>query len=77
MHCEIYTPYASIAASQVVMAAVKPSKGLRRIVHHEPVHFASVASLLAAHLHQPTPERNHKLYSTVSTEKNILHMVVM
>jgi hypothetical protein len=34
----------------------------------------SVASLLAATLYQGNPDRNHKLWNIVSTERYILHM---
>ena len=37
----------------------------------------SVASLLAATLYQGNPDRNHKLYNIVSTERYILHMQVL
>jgi hypothetical protein len=33
-----------------------------------------VASLLAATLYQGNPDRNHKLWNIVSTERYILHM---
>jgi hypothetical protein len=34
----------------------------------------SVASLLAATLYQGNPDKNHKLWNIVSSEKYILHM---
>ena len=37
----------------------------------------SVASLLAATLYQGNPDRNHKLWNIVSSEKYILHMQVL
>jgi hypothetical protein len=37
----------------------------------------SVASLLAATLYQGNPDRNHKLWNFVSTERFILHMQVL
>jgi hypothetical protein len=37
----------------------------------------SVASLLAATLYQGNPDRNHKLWNIVSTERYILHMQVL
>jgi hypothetical protein len=39
--------------------------------------LASVASLLAATLYQRNPDRNHKLWNIVSTEKYILHIQVL
>jgi hypothetical protein len=35
--------------------------------------LGSVASLLAATLYQGNPDRNHKLWNSVSSEKYILH----
>jgi hypothetical protein len=37
----------------------------------------SVASLLAATLYQGNPDRNHKLWNIVSTERYILHMQML
>ena len=37
--------------------------------------FGSVAPLLAATIYQGNPDRNHKLWNIVSTEKYILHML--
>jgi hypothetical protein len=37
----------------------------------------SVASLLTATLYQGNPDRNHKLWNIVSTERYILHMQVL
>ena len=39
--------------------------------------LVSVASLLAATLYQGNPDRNHKLWNIVSTERFILHMQVL
>jgi hypothetical protein len=39
--------------------------------------LGSVTSLLAATLHQGNPDRNHKLWNIVSTERYILHMQVL
>jgi hypothetical protein len=39
--------------------------------------IASVASLLAETLYQGNPDRNHKLWNLVSTERDILHMQVL
>jgi hypothetical protein len=39
--------------------------------------LGSVASLLAATLCQGNPDRNHKLWNIVSSERNILHMQVL
>ena len=39
--------------------------------------LGSVASLLAATLYQGNPDRNHKLWNIVSTEKYLLHMQVL
>jgi hypothetical protein len=39
--------------------------------------LGSVASLLAAILYQGNPDRNHKLWNIVSTERYILHMQVL
>jgi hypothetical protein len=36
--------------------------------------LGSVASLLAATLYQGIPDRNHKLWIIVSSERDILHM---
>jgi hypothetical protein len=36
--------------------------------------LGSVSSLLAATLYQGNPDRNHKLWNIVSTERYILHM---
>jgi hypothetical protein len=36
--------------------------------------LGSVASLLAATLYQGNPDRNHKLWNMVSSERDILHM---
>jgi hypothetical protein len=36
--------------------------------------LGSVASLLAAILYQGNPDRNHKLWNIVSSERYILHM---
>ena len=36
-----------------------------------------VASLLAAALYQGNPDRNHKLWNIVSSERYILHMQVL
>jgi hypothetical protein len=37
----------------------------------------SVASLLAASLCQENPDRNHKLWNIVSTQRYIFHMQVL
>jgi hypothetical protein len=39
--------------------------------------LGSVASLLAATLYQGNPERSHKLWNIVSSERYILHMQVL
>jgi hypothetical protein len=39
--------------------------------------LGSVASLLAATLYQGHPDRNHKLWNIVSSERDILHMQVL
>jgi hypothetical protein len=39
--------------------------------------LGSVASLLAATLHQGNPDRNHKLWNIISFERYILHMQVL
>jgi hypothetical protein len=39
--------------------------------------LGSVASLLAATLYQGIPDRNHKLWIIVSSERDILHMQVL
>ena len=39
--------------------------------------LGSVASLLAATLYQGNPNRNHKLWNIVSSERYILHMQVL
>jgi hypothetical protein len=39
--------------------------------------LVSEASLLAATLYQGNPERNHKLWNIISSERYILHMQVM
>jgi hypothetical protein len=39
--------------------------------------LGSVASLLAATLYQGNPDRNHKLYNIVSSERYILYMQVL
>jgi hypothetical protein len=39
--------------------------------------LGSVASLLAATLYQDNPDRNHKLWNIVSTERDILLMQVL
>jgi hypothetical protein len=39
--------------------------------------LGSVASLLAAALYQGNPDRNHKLWNIVSSEKYIFHMQVL
>jgi hypothetical protein len=39
--------------------------------------LGSVASLLAAILYQGHPDRNHKLWNIVSSERFILHMQVL
>jgi hypothetical protein len=39
--------------------------------------LSSVASLLAATLYQGNPDRNHKLWNIVSSERYILHMQVL
>jgi hypothetical protein len=39
--------------------------------------FGSVASLLAATLYQGNPDRNHKLWNIVSSERYILHVQVL
>jgi hypothetical protein len=38
--------------------------------------LGAVASLLAATLYQGNPDRNHKLWNIVSSERYILHMQV-
>jgi hypothetical protein len=38
--------------------------------------LGSVASLLAAALYQGNPDRNHKLWNIVSSERYILHIGV-
>jgi hypothetical protein len=38
--------------------------------------LSSVASLLAATLYQGNPYRNHKLWNIVSSERDILHMLL-
>jgi hypothetical protein len=39
--------------------------------------LGSVASLLAATLYQGNPDRNHKLWNIVSSERYIPHMQVL
>jgi hypothetical protein len=39
--------------------------------------LGSVVSLLAATLYQRNPDRNHKLWNIVSSERYILHMQVL
>jgi hypothetical protein len=39
--------------------------------------LGSVASLLAATVYQGNPDRNHRLWNFVSTERYILHMQVL
>jgi hypothetical protein len=39
--------------------------------------LGSVAALLAATLYQGNPDRNHKLWNIVSSERDILHMQVL
>jgi hypothetical protein len=39
--------------------------------------LGSVASLLAATLYQGNPDRNHKLWNIISSERYILHMQVL
>jgi hypothetical protein len=39
--------------------------------------LGSIASLLAATFYQGNPDRNHKLWNIVSTERNILHKVYL
>jgi hypothetical protein len=39
--------------------------------------LGSVASSLVATLYQGNPDRNHKLWNIVSTERYILHMQVL
>jgi hypothetical protein len=39
--------------------------------------LGSVASLLAATLYQGNPDRDHKLWNIVSSERYILHMQVL
>jgi len=39
--------------------------------------LGSVASLSAATLYQGNPDKNHKLWNIVSTERYILHMQVL
>jgi hypothetical protein len=39
--------------------------------------LGSVASLLAATLYQGNPDRNHKLWNIVSSERYIFHMQVL
>jgi hypothetical protein len=39
--------------------------------------LGSVASMLAAKFYQRNPDRNHKLWNIVSTERYILHMQVL
>jgi hypothetical protein len=39
--------------------------------------LGSVASLLAATLYQGNPDRNHKLWNIVASERYILHMQVL
>ena len=39
--------------------------------------LGSVASLLAAAFYQGNPDRNHKLWNIVSSERYILHMQVL
>jgi hypothetical protein len=39
--------------------------------------LGSVASLLAATIYQGNPDRNHKLWNIVSSERYILHMQVL
>jgi hypothetical protein len=39
--------------------------------------FGSVASLLATTIYQGNPNRNHKLWNIVSSERYILHMQVL
>ena len=39
--------------------------------------LSSVASLLAATLYQGNPDRKHKLWNIVSSERDILHMQVL
>ena len=53
----------SIAVNQVMVATVKLLKWWPRGT------IVSVASLLAATLYQGNPDRNHKLWNIVSTER--------
>jgi hypothetical protein len=39
--------------------------------------LGSTASLLAATLYQGNPDRNHKLWNSISSERYILHMQVL
>jgi hypothetical protein len=39
--------------------------------------LGSVASLLAATLYQGNPDRNHKLWNIVSSERYVLHLQVL
>jgi hypothetical protein len=39
--------------------------------------LGSLASLLAATLYQENPNRNHKLWNIVSSERYVLHMQVL
>jgi hypothetical protein len=39
--------------------------------------IGSVTSLLAATIYQGNPDRNHKLWNIVSSERDILHMQVL
>jgi hypothetical protein len=56
----------SIAVNQVMVASTLP-KGT----------IGSLASLLAPTLYQGNPDRNHKLWNIVSSERCILHMQVL
>jgi hypothetical protein len=63
------------------MNGERTEKCLRQVEHIRghlwQIYLGSVAPLLAATLYQGNPDRNHKLWNIVSTERYILQMQVL
>ena len=70
-------PRYSLTVNQVVVATVKLSKWWLQLNEDFWRTISSVASLLAANLYQGNPDRNHKLWNIIPTERDILYMQVL
>ena len=69
-----YVTQIFIAVNQVMVATVKLFEVMNSTLPKGTI--GSVASLLAATLYQRNPDRNHKVWNIISSERFILHMEV-